>query len=72
MSAVEEIIVKCPQCQKRGKWLAHAWAPFCSERCKLLDLGQWFTEEHKISRELRPNDFEHLEDLPPGVDPDAL
>jgi endogenous inhibitor of DNA gyrase (YacG/DUF329 family) len=38
----------------------------------LLDLGQWFTEEHKISRELRPNDFEHLEDLPPGVDPDAL
>jgi len=26
--------------------------PFCSERCKLMDLGQWFDEEHKIEEPL--------------------
>ena len=71
MSTAEEWVVKCPQCKKRGQWFAQKWGPFCSERCKLVDLGQWFSEEHKISRELRPNDFEHLDELPPGVNPDG-
>lgn len=24
------------------------WAPFCSERCKLVDLGKWFGEEYRV------------------------
>jgi endogenous inhibitor of DNA gyrase (YacG/DUF329 family) len=24
------------------------WRPFCSERCKLIDLGEWLTENHRI------------------------
>ena len=70
MSAVEQLVVKCPRCRNAGKWLASQWSPFCSERCKLIDLGAWFTEEHKISRELRPKDFEGFDELPPGVNPD--
>ena len=26
----------------------HPYFPFCSERCKLIDLGKWLIEEHKI------------------------
>ncbi len=59
--------VACPHCRRRGPWLESvATGPFCSERCRLIDLGQWFGEEHRISRELRPGDFEGFDELTPG------
>jgi endogenous inhibitor of DNA gyrase (YacG/DUF329 family) len=58
--------VACPQCRHRGRWLESPSGPFCSERCRLVDLGQWFGEEHRISRELRPGDFEGFDELTPG------
>ncbi len=58
--------VACPNCRRRGPWLESATGPFCSERCRLIDLGQWFSEDHRISRELRPGDFEGLDELTPG------
>ena len=59
-------LVKCPRCGARGHWFQEPWGPFCSQRCKLIDLGQWFSEEHKVSRELRPGDFEGFDELHPG------
>ncbi len=53
--------VKCPACRKAGDWFAGAWGPFCSRRCKLIDLGKWFNEEHVIHDELRPDLFEEFE-----------
>jgi hypothetical protein len=42
----------CPTCQKPVDWsAAPPWRPFCSERCKLLDLGAWLTEKHAIPGE---------------------
>ena len=35
--------------------------PFCSKRCKLVDLGRWVDGEYKVEEPLRP---EHLDDLP--------
>jgi endogenous inhibitor of DNA gyrase (YacG/DUF329 family) len=32
--------------------------PFCSERCKLVDLGNWLGEKYRISRPLRAEDLE--------------
>jgi endogenous inhibitor of DNA gyrase (YacG/DUF329 family) len=58
--------VKCPTCKKRGDWFATAYGPFCSERCKLVDLGKWFGEENVISEPLRPEHFEKFDELPPG------
>jgi endogenous inhibitor of DNA gyrase (YacG/DUF329 family) len=58
--------VKCPACKKSGGWFAGKFAPFCSERCKLVDLGKWFGGEHVISEPLRPEHFEKYADLPPG------
>ncbi|MGB5590608.1 MAG: DNA gyrase inhibitor YacG [Gammaproteobacteria bacterium] len=49
MTARSPIEVKCPTCCATVVWSdASSWKPFCSERCRLLDLGAWFTEERAI------------------------
>lgn len=41
--------VNCPTCEKEVEWNSDAeFRPFCSERCKMIDLGQWAAEEHAI------------------------
>lgn len=41
--------VNCPNCEKEVEWNSDAkFRPFCSERCKMIDLGQWAAEEHAI------------------------
>lgn len=41
--------VACPTCGARVEWCAESrWRPFCSERCKLLDLSGWMLEEYRI------------------------
>jgi len=43
--------VPCPQCQKEVVWQPESvFRPFCSERCRLIDLGDWAEENHKISQ----------------------
>lgn len=45
----EQIIVSCPTCQGQVVWDSlQKYRPFCSERCKLIDLGEWAAEEKKI------------------------
>tara|TARA_R110002050_G_scaffold9504_1_gene32876 strand:- start:17102 stop:17305 length:204 start_codon:yes stop_codon:yes gene_type:complete len=42
-------IVQCPQCGQSVPWQDdQVWKPFCSERCKLIDLGDWAAENHRI------------------------
>ena len=42
--------VPCPTCQQSIEWTpANVYRPFCSERCRLIDLGEWFSEERKIA-----------------------
>ena len=42
-------IVKCPTCRRDVEWSpASQYRPFCSDRCRLIDLGAWLTEQHKI------------------------
>ena len=48
---------KCPTCGRAVAALpASPWRPFCSERCRLLDLGAWLTERHAIPGEDVPPD----------------
>ena len=58
--------VKCPTCRKEGQWFATPFGPFCSKRCKLVDLGKWLNEEARISEPLRPDHFQDYADLSPG------
>lgn len=47
--------VACPTCQQPVEWSdASPWRPFCSERCKLIDLGAWMTEQRAIPGEEMP------------------
>ncbi|MCI0538287.1 MAG: DNA gyrase inhibitor YacG [Verrucomicrobiales bacterium] len=58
--------VKCPTCQKMGDWFAGPFGPFCSKRCKLVDLGKWFNQENVITEPLRPEHFQPDEELAAG------
>jgi endogenous inhibitor of DNA gyrase (YacG/DUF329 family) len=54
----------CPTCQKPVEWSpASKWRPFCSERCRLIDLGAWMSEQHAIPGEEISND---LPEAPPA------
>jgi uncharacterized protein len=37
---------RCVYCRKRPA--DPAWRPFCSERCKMADLGRWLGEEYRV------------------------
>lgn len=42
--------VPCPTCNRPVQWSDNSpWRPFCSERCKLVDLGAWASEQHKVA-----------------------
>lgn len=55
--------VKCPTCGRESEWSAEsASRPFCSERCKLIDLGAWLTEKHAIAGEAAEADEDEAPD----------
>ena len=43
--------VKCPSCRKETPWENNPYRPFCSERCRLIDLGAWAQERYRIPAE---------------------
>ena len=47
----------CPAC-KGPVEPAGKHRPFCSDRCRLSDLGRWFREDYQASRPLRPDDLD--------------
>lgn len=52
-------LVKCPTCERELEWSsASPFRPFCSERCKLIDLGGWLSEERAIAGEPVPQENE--------------
>jgi endogenous inhibitor of DNA gyrase (YacG/DUF329 family) len=62
--------IKCPICGKPVEFFAEPVGPFCSDRCKLIDLGKWLGEEYRISEPLRPDHFAGFEDLDGGGEMD--
>jgi endogenous inhibitor of DNA gyrase (YacG/DUF329 family) len=52
-------VVKCPQCGNAVPWTPESrWRPFCSERCKTLDLGAWASERYRIETPETPESSE--------------
>ncbi len=50
-------IVNCPTCEKEVVWSVESkYRPFCSERCQLIDLGEWANEEKRIAGNQTDND----------------
>lgn len=45
------LIVTCPTCGKEHAWdPSNRFRPFCSERCRLIDLGKWANEEYRVEQ----------------------
>ena len=53
--------MRCPICEKEVK-IDDPEMPFCSERCKMIDLGNWASEKYVISSPVDPQTFEELPD----------
>jgi hypothetical protein len=59
-------VVKCPTCGRDVDWTeASRFRPFCSERCKLIDLGAWAAEKYSIAG----TPAEQAEETPPSESP---
>jgi uncharacterized protein len=42
-------MIKCPICGKPTTWKDNQYRPFCSERCRVIDLGNWSSENYHVS-----------------------
>lgn len=50
MNELENLKLNCPTCKKVVFWNDDfPYRPFCSDRCRLIDLGEWASENHKIA-----------------------
>ena len=57
----EPLKLQCPTCKKEILWTdEYPFRPFCSDRCRLIDLGEWASEGHRIPG--KPVEFNPEED----------
>jgi endogenous inhibitor of DNA gyrase (YacG/DUF329 family) len=58
-------IVDCPTCGKKVEWTEHnKYRPFCSDRCKQIDLGAWAEEKYSIPAAPKVDELNDDSDLP--------
>lgn len=56
--------VSCPTCKKSVKWCKeNEFRPFCTERCKMIDLGEWSSEGYSIPDESPTNALEAQDEV---------
>lgn len=56
---------QCVYCRRRPA--TQDWLPFCSERCKMADLGRWLSGDYRVAG---AGAEDGADDLPPDADPD--
>ena len=55
-------LFRCPTCQREFQTESSPAMPFCSERCRLIDLGRWLDEEQRVPYERSDEDEELASD----------
>jgi uncharacterized protein len=52
---------RCPICEKPmpGPWQEWPQYPFCTQRCKTIDLGRWLSEDYKVAKPSDEDDDRH-------------
>jgi uncharacterized protein len=48
--------IKCPRCEKEAEITGNPFRPFCSERCQVIDLGNWISGTYRIPEERSDED----------------
>jgi endogenous inhibitor of DNA gyrase (YacG/DUF329 family) len=56
-------LVNCPTCGKRIEWSESEYRPFCSEKCKLLDLGDWIEGNFRVPDENSQLDEKDIQEI---------
>lgn len=53
--------IKCPKCKKPTVYEeSNPYRPFCSQRCSLIDLGEWAEERHVIATPITDDNAEEM------------
>lgn len=59
----------CPTCGNEVDWAERPpWRPFCSERCRLIDLGAWMDGSYRLPTEEQPGPSDDTEENPGSSD----
>jgi len=53
--------MRCPICKESGAWEGNPFRPFCSERCKLIDLDNWLGERYRSPSRVGPGEEDAAE-----------
>lgn len=56
----DQSVTRCPICEAEVD-PDHPNAPFCSGRCRLVDLGNWMKGDYVISREIKDADLDEAD-----------
>jgi uncharacterized protein len=67
MARKPKIRLKCPTCKQRVESAGQDF-PFCSERCRLIDLGKWASGQYVVASPLRDTSDEAITRSIPGND----
>lgn len=54
-TAPDVTTLPCARCRQLTTWQGNPYRPFCSERCKLIDLGAWASEDYRIATAEQPS-----------------
>jgi uncharacterized protein len=65
------VSVRCPICKKEVA-LDNPNMPFCSDRCRIIDLGNWASEKYVISTPTQQNETDDFEELEQSEPPEGL
>jgi endogenous inhibitor of DNA gyrase (YacG/DUF329 family) len=57
--------IKCPRCRDEATWEGNPHRPFCSEKCRLIDLGMWADGEYRIPTSESPMSEDNVIPLHP-------
>ncbi len=70
ISARGKRAMKCPMCGEPTVWKDNPDRPFCSERCRMIDLGNWVSETYAVSLPLTDTDesIEQQSESPEEID----
>jgi uncharacterized protein len=61
---MKEFNVVCPTCKIKFNYYSSEFRPFCCEKCRLIDLGQWLSESYTVPVEkLTDEEVDTLEQL---------
>jgi endogenous inhibitor of DNA gyrase (YacG/DUF329 family) len=58
--------VRCPTCRREVAWEGNRFRPFCSDRCRLLDLAAWADERYRVPGDPLPEPESEGDGAPRG------